>query len=89
MDRGVLVAIDGPSNMTIDQVSLTLSSDELGVFLIEAAVSHVPAGTCAVRMEELLEAQYNGHRTIAVLDQSITLDVNALVQLINKSMFYG
>ena len=87
MDKGILVAIDAPANMTIDQVSITLSSDELGVFLLEADVSHVPAGTSRIHIEELLEAQYNGHQTIAVLDRALILDVHRLVQWINKKFY--
>ena len=87
MDKGILVAIDAPENMHVDQVTITVSSDELGVFLLEAAVSQVPAGTSKVRIEELLEAQYNGHQTIAILDRALIFDVNQLVQWINKKFY--
>ncbi|KAI3614662.1 hypothetical protein CBS9595_003933 [Malassezia furfur] len=87
MDKGILVAIDAPENMHVDQVTVTVSSDELGVFLLEAAVSHVPAGSSKVRIEELLEAQYNGHQTIAILDRALIFDVNQLVQWINKKFY--
>ena len=55
--------------------------------LLEAAVSHVPAGSSKVRIEELLEAQYNGHQTIAILDRALIFDVNQLVQWINKKFY--
>ncbi|WFC97455.1 iqgap- protein [Malassezia yamatoensis] len=87
LEKGLLTAIDAPENMSIDQVAVTISSDELGEFLIEAAVSNVPAGTSKILMEELLEAQYNGHHTIAVLDRTLIFDVNCLIQWINKKFY--
>ena len=83
--KGILVRVDGPESLGLDQVSMTISSDEVGVFLIEAAVSGIVAGTSVVRMEELLEAQYRGQACVGVLDDTIHLSVPALIQLINKS----
>ncbi|WFD07450.1 iqgap- protein [Malassezia vespertilionis] len=86
-EKQVLVHVDGPEYMLTDHVTLTISCDEPGVFMIGAAVSGIEAGTHTLRMEELLEAQYNGQQSLQVLDRAVTLDVPHLVQLINKKFY--
>ncbi|WFD31903.1 iqgap- protein [Malassezia sp. CBS 17886] len=85
-DRGVLLAIEGAA-VAMEQVAFSLASDEPGVFSLEAFVSGIPAGTAEIRMEQLLEAQYNAQSTIGVLDDTIKLSVDRLIHLINKRFY--
>lgn len=57
-DRGVLLSIDQFSPKQFDKISLTLSSDEVGVFEIEAAHMGAPVTTVEVKLEDLLESQF-------------------------------
>lgn len=84
-DKGVIVAIESAGSVPVDQISLTISSDEVGVFVLEAWVSGVMAGTTKFRMSELLEAQYNNDECIYLLDDTFKMNVNLLIHLINKS----
>lgn len=84
-DKGVVMAIENTSSVPADHITLTISSDEIGVFLLEASVSGVVAGTTTFRMGELLEAQYNNEESIYLLDDTFKMNVNLLIHLINKS----
>jgi Ras GTPase-activating-like protein IQGAP2/3 len=57
-DRGVLLSIDQFSPKQFDKISLTFSSDEVGVFEIEASHMGSPVTTVEMRLEDLLESQF-------------------------------
>lgn len=84
--KGVLLGIDGYSPRQYDRISLTISSDEAGVFKIEASLMGVklPGGSIELRLDELLQAQFNNVTTMALFDGVVKVNVNLLVFLINK-----
>lgn len=57
-DRGVLLSIDQFSPKQFDKVTLTISSDEVGVFEVSAAYMGVKVETVELKLDELLEAQF-------------------------------
>ncbi|KDN47975.1 hypothetical protein K437DRAFT_273559 [Tilletiaria anomala UBC 951] len=86
-EKGVLLTIDGFSSKQYDQISLTISSDEAGLFTIEASVLGVVGGSCDLRIEDLLEAQFNGLQTLTLMDSMAKCNTNLLIHLINKKFY--
>ncbi|KAK0546133.1 iqgap- protein [Tilletia horrida] len=86
-EKGVLISIDQFSPKQYDQITLTISSDEAGLFTIEASVLGVSGGTCDIRIEDLLEAQFNNTQHITLMDGMAKVHVNMLIHTINKLFF--
>lgn len=86
-EKGVLLSIDQFNEKQYDQIALTISSDEPGLFTIDASVLGVSAGSCDLRIEDLLEAQFSGQSSLALMDRQCVVNLNLLIHLINKSMF--
>jgi Ras GTPase-activating-like protein IQGAP2/3 len=91
LEKGVLVSIDGVAKSAAPdaagEVSLTISSDQAGVFTIEV-VNGPHAGLASdLRIEDLLEAQFNNATSLNVLDGTACVNVNLLVHLINKKFY--
>lgn len=61
-DRGILLSIDQYSPRQFGNISLTISSDEIGVFVISAAYLGVQVTTVELRLQDLLEMQFVSHR---------------------------
>ncbi|MCO5597450.1 hypothetical protein L7F22_051528 [Adiantum nelumboides] len=45
----------------------------------------VSAGTCDLRIEDLLEAQFSGQSSLSLMDRQCVVNLNLLIHLINKS----
>ncbi|KAE8250251.1 hypothetical protein A4X13_0g4869 [Tilletia indica] len=86
-EKGVLISIDQFSTKQFDQITLTISSDEAGLFTIEASVLGVSGGSCDIRIEDLLEAQFNNTQHITLMDGMAKVHVNLLTHLINKKFY--
>ena len=84
-EKGVLLSIDQFSEKQYDQIALTISSDEPGLFTIDASVLGVSGGSVDLRIEDLLEAQFSGQSTLSLMDRACTVNLNLLIHLINKS----
>lgn len=54
----MLLSIDQFSPKQFDKVTLTISSDEIGVFEVSAAYMGVKVETVELKLDELLEAQF-------------------------------
>lgn len=90
-DKGVLVEIKGYTDKQYDKIFLTWSSDEVGVFKIEALFGSVrlPGAITELTLDELLSQQYNNKQYITLFDQTtITLNTNLTLHFIFKK-FYG
>lgn len=61
-DRGVLLSIDQFSPKQFDKISLTVSSNDVGVFEVTAAYIGVPVTTVELKLEDLLESQFVSER---------------------------
>ncbi|KAJ1564935.1 hypothetical protein HK405_013591, partial [Cladochytrium tenue] len=87
MKKGVIISIDESVPKQYSQMTLTISSDEPGVFKIEAAVMGVRAGErLEVRLEDLLQSQYNGVQSMTLFDIA-KVNVNLLTYLLNKKFY--
>ncbi|GAA5901502.1 Iqg1p [Sporobolomyces salmoneus] len=85
-DRGILLSIDQFSPKQFDKISLTLSSNEIGMF--ELQVSHLdkPVAGVELKLEDLLESQFEGKQTIAI-GSVAKCNLNLLVHLINRKFY--
>ncbi|KAL9937212.1 hypothetical protein V8E36_003621 [Tilletia maclaganii] len=84
-EKGVLISIDQFSPKQFDQITLTISSDEAGLFTIEASMMGVTGGSCDIRIEDLLEAQFNNVQHITLMDGMAKCHVNMLIHHINSN----
>lgn len=82
--KGVLISLDEVAPNKYGQVTLTISSDEPGVFMVEASFFGVKvADKVELRLEDLLAAQYNNETVMTLMDGA-KVNVNLLIFLLNK-----
>ncbi|CAG8528063.1 5585_t:CDS:2 [Cetraspora pellucida] len=86
-EKGVLLSISGYS--TFDKISFTISSDEVGIFSIVASFAGipVPGASMELRLEDLLQSQFNNTQVMSLFDGVAKVNVNLLIFLINKKFF--
>lgn len=86
--KGVLVSLNDYSPRQYGQITLTISSDEPGVFGIEVSLLGIkmPADL-EIRLEDLLESQYNGVTVVELFDGA-KVNVNLLIYLLNKKYVF-
>jgi Ras GTPase-activating-like protein IQGAP2/3 len=89
-DKGVLVELNGYNERQYSQVSFTFSSDQVGVFNIEAAYGSIalPGATVELTLDDLLGQQYNNRQYIQLFDDMVKLNTNLTLHFIFKK-FYG
>ncbi|ANB15883.1 Iqg1p [Sugiyamaella lignohabitans] len=89
-EKGVLVELNGYSEKQYNQVTFTFSSDEVGVFNIEAAYGLIvlPGASSALTLDELLGQQYNNMQYISLFDDMVKMNTNLTLHFIFKK-FYG
>ncbi|KAL2916115.1 iqgap-related protein [Polyrhizophydium stewartii] len=82
--KGVLISIDDYSPKQYGQITLILSSDEAGVFNVEASFLGVKLPEkMELRLEDLLQSQYNKVDVMTLFDMA-KVNLNLLIFLINK-----
>ncbi|KAL7746295.1 iqgap- protein [Sorochytrium milnesiophthora] len=92
-DKGVLTSIDVEDFpvKNYDRVNITISSNQQGIFDVEAtfAVGVVNFGTekDQLKLEDLLSHQFENKNHIKLFDNAVTVNVNLLVFLINKKFY--
>ncbi|KAJ3024219.1 hypothetical protein HKX48_004492 [Thoreauomyces humboldtii] len=85
--KGVLISLDDHSPSKYGQVSMTISSDEAGVFSVDATFFGVKmAESMELRLEDLLAAQYNNESIISLME-GVKVNVNLLIFLLNKKFY--
>ncbi|KAG5463294.1 MAG: hypothetical protein BJ554DRAFT_464, partial [Olpidium bornovanus] len=86
IQKGVLLSVEDYSLKQLDKLSITVSSDEDGVFRIEASLfgAKIPGGEEELRIEDLLQAQFDGLQMIRLFDGAVKVNLNLLIFLINK-----
>ncbi|EGF77572.1 hypothetical protein BATDEDRAFT_91373 [Batrachochytrium dendrobatidis JAM81] len=85
--KGVLISIDDYSPKQYGQISLILSSDEAGVFNVEASFLGVKLPEkMELRLEDLLQDQYNKVDVVTLFDMA-KVNLNLLIFLINKKFY--
>ncbi|KAL1924088.1 uncharacterized protein VTP21DRAFT_7123 [Calcarisporiella thermophila] len=87
--RGVLLEIEGVSPRQFERIMLTISSDEIGVFRVEAAFAGlgITGGVVELRLEDMLQCQFNNVQTVTMFDGAAKVNVNLLLFLINRKFF--
>ncbi|KAI8836593.1 hypothetical protein BC829DRAFT_447861 [Chytridium lagenaria] len=85
--KGVLMSIDDYSPKQYNQITLTISSDETGVFNIEASLLGVKLSEkMELRLEDLLQQQYDGVQSVLLFDLA-KVNLNLLIYMINKKFY--
>ncbi|KAJ3189250.1 hypothetical protein HDU85_002875 [Gaertneriomyces sp. JEL0708] len=86
--KGVLISIEDVNPKLYNVVTMTISSNEAGVFNVEASTIGVNE-KYELRLEELLAAQYNNESVITLGEMAkAKINLNLLIFLLNKK-FYG
>ncbi|KAI8325747.1 hypothetical protein GQ54DRAFT_254223 [Martensiomyces pterosporus] len=87
--KGVIISVDGYPPRQLDKISLTISSDEAGVFDVQVSLMGVkmPGGGCVLHMQDLLQLQYDNVQTMTLYEGSVVVNTNLLVFLINKKFY--
>ncbi|KAI0226550.1 iqgap- protein [Massospora cicadina] len=87
--RGILVSVAKFNPSEFGKMSLTISSDEMGVFRVEATLLgiRVPNANVELRFDELLQAQFDNAHTLSLFDDTVKVNVNLLLYLINKKFY--
>ncbi|KAG0317640.1 hypothetical protein BGZ99_006182 [Dissophora globulifera] len=90
-EKGVLLNLEGVSPRQYSQISLTISCDEPGLFQIEAETSilmvRMPVTSMELRLEDLLQCQYNNIQIMSLFDDMAKVNVNLLLFLVNKKFY--
>ena len=98
LDKGVVVSVDGlvarPDTASTTapvaapaEVHFTISSDQPGVFTMQVLNGPSAGASADLRIEDLLESQFNNQATLALIDAKLVVNVNLLVHLINKKFY--
>jgi Ras GTPase-activating-like protein IQGAP2/3 len=93
--KGILLSIDQFSPRQFDRISVIIESNKIGVFTIELFnASHGEGGgslgrstriaSTELRMEDLLQAQYENRVSIPLFDGMAKMNLNLLLYQINK-----
>ncbi|KAI3643911.1 hypothetical protein MP228_010075 [Amoeboaphelidium protococcarum] len=86
--KGVLVAVDGYSPKQYDKITLTISSDESGVFNISVSILGITMpNKMELKLEDLLQYQFDNVQIIPLFDGAAKVNVNLLLFLINKKFY--
>ncbi|GAA6013146.1 hypothetical protein JCM10207_006185 [Rhodosporidiobolus poonsookiae] len=85
-ERGILLSIDAFSPRQFDKVTLAVSSDEIGVFVVEASFMGKTVTSVELKLEDLLDMQFAGKQTITIGDVA-KCSLNLLVGLINRKFY--
>ncbi|KAK7207258.1 hypothetical protein BZA70DRAFT_270854 [Myxozyma melibiosi] len=89
LEKGVLIDLSGFSDRQYEKIDFTFSSDQIGVFFVEASQGSItlPGGTVDLTLDELLEKQFNNHQTLKLFDDMATFNTNLLLHLIFKKFY--
>ncbi|KAK2606404.1 iqgap-related protein [Conoideocrella luteorostrata] len=89
-EKGVLVSWGALGDRDSDKINITISCDEVGVFVFEGSRGHIqmPGASALVPIEDMLQAQFESHQFMNLFEGSLKLNVNLLLHLVYKK-FYG
>jgi Ras GTPase-activating-like protein IQGAP2/3 len=91
--KGILLSIDQFSPRQFDRINIIISSNKIGVFTIAVYNSAQGGGgidgstliaATDVRMEDLLQAQFENKVSLALFDGMAKMNLNLLLYQINK-----
>jgi len=86
-EKGILLSVNQFSPRQFDKIHVVIKSDDVGVFVLE--MSH-PTGNGVLgreelRMEDLLQAQFDNNVRLDLFDGMAAFNLNMLIHQINKS----
>lgn len=85
--KGVLISIDDYSPKQYDKITLTISSDEPGIFIIEASLLGIKVPQkMELKLEDLLQSQFNNVQVFNLFGIA-KVNVNLMIYLINKKFY--
>ena len=82
---GVLVSVEGVPSALLSTIKLTITSAEEGVFVF--TIHPNVDEPVVLRLEELLQMQYEGKAIIKMFSPVATINVNLLLFMLNKKFF--
>lgn len=92
-ERGILLSVDQYSPRQFDKIDLVISSNQLGVFTIEMFNNTLGItnrmATADVRLEDLLQAQYQDRASLSLFNGLAKFNLNLLLYQINKKWVYN
>ncbi|KAK9248883.1 hypothetical protein V1506DRAFT_528056 [Lipomyces tetrasporus] len=88
-EKGVLTEVVGFIDKQYDKIDFTISSDQVGVFFVEASQGSIalPAGSVELTLDELLDKQYNNQQYLKLFDDMAIFNTNILLHLIFKKFY--
>ena len=91
-ERGILLSIDQYSPRQFDKIDLVISSNQLGVFAVEMFNNALGItnrmANADVRLEDLLQAQYQDRASLSLFNGLAKFNLNLLLYQINKKWVY-
>jgi len=94
--RGILLGIDQLSPTQFPDVQIVIASNEVGVFSVEMFSSTIDLGHGngggvmgheEVRMEDLLQAQFENELNLKMFEGLAVFSINMLIHQINKKFY--
>jgi len=82
-EKGVLVELVGVPASQRNKVSITISSDEVGVFELQGKFLGVNVGEMELRLDSLLQKQFDNVQVITLFGVE-KFNVNLLIHFLNK-----
>lgn len=88
-DKGVLVYWKGYTERQWDRVDLTISSNEVGVFMVDGSSGNmmIPGASAQVPLDDLLQAQFNNTQFLDLFDGALRVNVNLFLHLIMRKFY--
>ncbi|KAK4688659.1 Ras GTPase-activating-like protein IQGAP2/3, partial [Tremellales sp. Uapishka_1] len=90
-EKGILLSVNQFSPRQFDKVHVVLSSNEVGVFTLEMShpntASNPVIGNEQLRMEDLLQAQFDNNVRLDLFDGTAAFNLNMLIHQINKKFY--
>lgn len=87
-DKGILLSMDQYSPRQFDRINIVISSNVIGVFTMEVYNTSMGTSTLIastdLRMEDLLQAQFENQVSLALFDGMVKVNLNLLLYQINK-----
>ncbi|KAG8913135.1 hypothetical protein FRC00_002969, partial [Tulasnella sp. 408] len=80
-DKGILLSIDQTSPRQFDKIAVIISSDKAGVFTLEIKDTYldITKGVTDLKMEELLQAQYEHRTSLSLFDGMAKMDLDKVL----------
>lgn len=88
-DKGVLVHWKGYTERQWDRVDLSVSSNEVGVFILDGSSGNImiPGANAQVPLDDLLQAQYNNTQFLDFFEGTLRVNVDYFLHLIMKKFY--